>query len=53
MVHNAKAVAQNPADQNAAGRWRGANQEVRSTIVCRCSTRGVITGNKRKFHFIR
>ena len=29
MVQNAKAVAQNPADQSAAARWRGANQEVR------------------------
>ncbi|KAF0309831.1 Vinculin [Amphibalanus amphitrite] len=32
MVQSAKTVAQNPADQNAAARWRGANQELLDAV---------------------
>ena len=36
MVQNAKAVAQSPADQAAAARWRAANQEVGPISFAHC-----------------
>ena len=33
MVQNAKAVAHNPRDPNAAAQWRAANNQVRAKVM--------------------